>query len=315
MGELLRRCDEAIQKADASDAGSIAQNSDDESLYEFQAAIAVAIEALTTALRCWPSLNLIAKLSPEILELPASDHDDKPPAQMIVLEAVLPAPEVKLTPVQSRASGVQAPTLVSGRHESDKPPAPFVYTPYSLFTKSQIMLMRAKGFSEYSRSTTTELLRVYPLLPTDVADELAMQDHAEKGLIPAVDTPGFSDSANHQSRWAVRASKMGKNFGLDVAGHHGRRPSNANTLNSPSDMSDDAEKGFGTVSNLDSGAGALQTPHVLNIKKRPSTADTVPSRRAFGSSKDKKDEANEEVTVTAAHGPPVYNSIRSRTDG
>ena len=318
MGELLSRCNDAVAKAESSDAGSMT-GSEDETLYEFQAAIAVAIEALTTALRCWPSLVHLARLSPEILEVPASDHDDKAPAQMIVLEAILPAPEAKLTPVQSRASGVQAPALNSGRHESDKPPAPFVYTPYSLFTKSQVMLTRAKGFIDYSRNTTSELVRVYPLI-TDVADELALQDHAEKGLVGT--TPaGFSETSPN-TRWATRASKLSKNLMVDVVGAsgHGRRPSNANTLNSPTTEEYEDEKRFGSAgpSPVMTNTVSLGTPYAHPSRKRPGTSDSVapPTQTRGRLTRDTGAVGSSENIVSSNEvGAPVYSSVRARTDG
>ncbi|GMK59234.1 hypothetical protein CspeluHIS016_0702490 [Cutaneotrichosporon spelunceum] len=201
MGEVLQRCNDAVQAAESSDNESIL--SLDESLYEFQAAIAVAVEALTTALRCWPDLQVAARLSPEILGLPTSDSDDKLPAQMIVFEVVLGAPEARITPVQSRASGVQAPGVRSGRHDSDKPPAPFVYTPYNLFTKTQTMLMRARGRQDFNRGSQADLARLYPFVANDVAAEIREdEDKAPSG----------------NSRFTSRMSKISKGLSVDTTG-------------------------------------------------------------------------------------------------
>ncbi|WVO13480.1 hypothetical protein L204_101100 [Cryptococcus depauperatus] len=152
MDEVLARC----------------RQGGDEVVVDFLAALCAAMEALTTALRCWPTLPHLATLSPEILDIPADG--DGSGAQMVVLEVVLPAPDGRLTPVQSRASGVQAPD-VSGRDAGDKPPAPFVYTPFSLFAKSQDMLLRARACADFERSARGDLGRVYPLVPVDVAGE------------------------------------------------------------------------------------------------------------------------------------------------
>ncbi|BEJ12564.1 hypothetical protein CspHIS471_0210240 [Cutaneotrichosporon sp. HIS471] len=200
MGEVLQRCNDAVQAAENSDNDSIL--SLDETLYEFQAAIAVAVEALTTALRCWPDLQVTARLSPEILGLPTSDNDDKLPAQMIVFEVVLGAPEARITPVQSRASGVQAPGVRSGRHDSDKPPAPFVYTPYNLFTKSQTMLMRARGRQDFNRASQADLGRLYPFIANDVAAELREAEEMKRRA------KGFTS----------RMSKISKGLSVDTSG-------------------------------------------------------------------------------------------------
>ncbi|WRT68429.1 uncharacterized protein IL334_005405 [Kwoniella shivajii] len=325
MGDVLRRCNDAVNRAENSDDGSASLHSQiDESLYEFQAAIAVAIEALTTALRCWPTLLDIARLSPEILEIPASDHDDKAPAQMVVLEVVLPAPDARLTPVQSRASGVQAPTLTSGRHESDKPPAPFVYTPFSLFTKSQAMLLRAKAFQDYSKNTVVDLNKVYPLMPTDVAAELDAYDSGEKTLAPNPFALG---------KWSARGKSASKGLIVDTASSntHARYNSDATSVKSPglvsSDGSEIYEKNFGTV-----------PPHIHALAaaqqgrrgSRPNTGASDQSNALVASDPVetvKKGLTNlvNKATGTAQEeephdpeadvGPPVYTGVRNKTDG
>ncbi|KAK8854768.1 hypothetical protein IAR55_003507 [Kwoniella newhampshirensis] len=339
MGEVLRRCNEAVEKAENSDDGSNSIRShEDETMYDFQAAIAVAIEALTTALRCWPTLLDIAKLSPEILEIPASDNDDKLPAQMVVLEVVLPAPDARLTPVQSRASGVQAPGLSSGRHESDKPPAPFVYTPFSLFTKSQAMLLRAKGFQEFSRNTAMDLNKVYPLMPTDVAAELDAADLGEKGALDVMGNP----FGGMNQRWATRgntAKSGSKGLIVDIsqanASGHLRLDSEGNAVSSPGMISTDGsetayEKNFGSI------GGSLHafTPGQARRGSRPNTGQsdqTTASVVAAPAEAVKKglttlvNKAKETAGQTVGTsdvdlnedpvGPPVYSSIRNRTDG
>ncbi|WVQ68033.1 uncharacterized protein L199_006239 [Kwoniella botswanensis] len=340
MGEVLRRCNEAVARAENSDDGSASLHSQiDESLYEFQAAIAVAIEALTTALRCWPTLLDIARLSPEILEIPASDHDDKAPAQMVVLEVVLPAPDARLTPVQSRASGVQAPALASGRHESDKPPAPFVYTPFSLFTKSQAMLLRAKAFQEFSKNTVIDLNKVYPLMPTDVAAELDAFDSGEKGI----DASGNPFAIGQlQGRWNTRGKSASKGLIVDTASantHHARYTSDASSLNLKSPISTDGseaayEKGFGNISQIHSLAVATQGRR----GSRPNTGasehsvqshslvasdpvETVKKgltslvNKATGNTTQPEEDERNVVDHEADVGPPVYTSVRNRTDG
>ncbi|WVR07510.1 hypothetical protein IAU60_004552 [Kwoniella sp. DSM 27419] len=332
MGEVLKRCNEAVARAETSDDGSASVHSQiDESLYEFQAAIAVAIEALTTALRCWPTLLDIAKLSPEILEIPASDHDDKAPAQMVVLEVVLPAPDIRLTPVQSRASGVQAPALASGRHESDKPPAPFVYTPFSLFTKSQAMLLRAKAFQDYSKNTALDLNKVYPLMPTDVAAELDAYDQGEKKVADPPGNPfGAMNQLQSRSRW--NRGKSGSKLLIDTSstygGHH-RQLSDTGSLKSPGVISSDGseaayEKSFGASGQMHP-FSSPQAP--VRGSSRPATGASEQSAGGAAAPVDSvvkgittlvdkvAGHAGEDVEAVTDVGPPVYTSVRNRTDG
>ncbi|OCF39031.1 hypothetical protein I317_07168 [Kwoniella heveanensis CBS 569] len=332
MGEVLRKCNEAVARAEQSDDGSASIHSQvDESLYEFQAAISVAIEALTTALRCWPTLLDIARLSPEILEIPASDHDDKAPAQMVVLEVILPAPDARLTPVQSRASGVQAPTLASGRHETDKPPAPFVYTPFSLFTKSQAMLLRAKAFQEYSRNTALDLNKVYPLMPTDVAAELDAYETGEKGVPDQSGNP-FGAMGQLPGRWNTRGKSGSKGLIVDTASanySHARHGSDANSMKSPGLISSDGsetayEKSFGNVApSMHTFVASPQArrgsrPNTGTSEQSdslvPAPVETVKKglttlvNKAAG-------HAGEDVEPSSEVGPPVFTSVRNRTDG
>lgn len=324
MGEVLQRCNEAVLQAEKSEDGMSLHSQVDEALYEFQSALAVAIEALATALRCWPTLHQIATLSPEILEIPASDNDDKPPAEMVVLEVILPAPDARLTPVQSRASGVQAPSLASGRHESDKPPAPFVYTPFSLFTKSQAMLLRARAFQEFSKSTSMDLNKVYPLVPTDVAAELDAYDRDEKR----------PDSNSNPFKKLYHSSKTGnKGLIVDVGDDNGIDESYHIPL-SPmgSDTTGDAnEKSFSTLSptlqslsmntarmgnrrgtgQSDNSATPLQAP-VESMKKGLSNL----VHKAAGATGYYGEEDGDEGTMQEGSiGMPVYSSVRNKTDG
>lgn len=300
MGEVLQRCNDAVQAAEASDFES--QMSVDETLYEFQAAIAVAIEALTTALRCWPDLQHTARLSPEILDLPTSEADDKVPAQMIMFEVVLGAPEARITPVQSRASGVQAPGVRSGRSESDKPPPPFVYTPYNLFTKSQTMLMRAKGCQEYCRGIQNDLMRLYPFVANDVAAEIDEADTKKKSL--------FADAHPLNGRWNSRISKIGKNLQVDTA-----RPQAANAgisgvepISPGSEI--DGESFLPTASSITTLMGAAAMPG-----SRKPVDTNVTKAASINVRRDDADEVESQAQGSDVPGPPVYANVRTKTEG
>lgn len=302
MGELLQRAEDAVHLAETSDSGSGSYpTQEDESLYEFQAAIAIAINSLTTALRPWPHIQQLARLSPEILELPSSNFDDHPPGVMVVLEVILPAPESRLTPVQSRMSGVQAPALNIGREEADKPPLPFIYTPWTLFAKSQNMIMRGKTWTDVCRHFSSELSRLYPHLPTDLAEEVAA---AEKGTDTSQTLPQAA------GKWSSRASRVGQGLGIDTA----RRSSVTNSITSPgftaSEGDDDLEKGFGDVSESDvtlQNTPALTPGH----RTRPSTGATDGIRTGLSALISRKPD---EQTMEAQPGPPIYQSVRGRTD-
>ena len=316
MGELLRKAEEAIHVAETSDSGSGSiQTEEDESLYEFQAAISVAITSLTTALRPWPHIQQLARLSPEVLELPSSNFDDQAPAVMVILEVILPAPEAKLTPVQSRASGVQAPEIDTGRVDTDKPPVPFIYTPWTLFAKSQNMIMRGKMWTDACRHFTTELNRLYSQLPNDLAAEVA----AAEGRATQATNPFAEALHQYGGKWSSRALEFSK--GLQIDSTH-RRQSSINSIGSPGYISSDSDetdlkKGFGIGASVTS----LQqiTGPESGRRSRPNTAATEGGLKKGLSalvSRAKETVAPDEQNSSTHDlpGPPLYHSIRGKTD-
>jgi len=306
MGEVLAKCNEAVQEAEASDTES--QLSIDETLYEFQAAIAVAIEALTTALRCWPDLQQTARLSPEILDLPTSETDDKVPAQMIMLEVVLGAPEARITPVQSRASGVQAPGVRSGRTESDKPPPPFVYTPYILFTKSQAMLMRSRTCAEYCRNTQADLARLYPFVANDVAAEIEEADD-KGGSSGGSNLPTLFENASAPgSKWNSRMSKITKGLSVDTRGVATPSIHSPNEMPISSSSEFDGESIRGVASSITGLMGSAQSP--------PGRSSRPPKASSFRGMRDATSPSDDEESQSPNDpGPPVYANVRAKTDG
>ena len=311
MGEVLNRANDAIQAAENSDAGSgSVQSEDDEPLYEFQAAMAVAIESLTTALKPWPRIQTLARLSPEILELPSTNFDDEPPAQMVVLEVVLPAPEAHLAPVQSRASGIQAPALHSGRAESDKPPAPFIYTPWTLFAKSQNMLIRGRMWAEVCKNLHGEIGKAYPLIPTDLAAEVAAEEKNVGGI--SAQSP-FGDGAQVGGRWG----RNKKQLAINAHAHRGSAAEGITSPASPGAYSDDHtdslddEKMYPEMS---------VEPPLPSSTRRPNTAENAKksfgalvNRATHGVGGGSADPAP--PSRRGAPGPPIYQNVRQKLDG
>jgi hypothetical protein len=312
MGEVISRANDALQRVESSDSGDGSiQSQDDEALYEFQAAMAVAIESLTTALKPWPNIQNIARLSPEILELPSTNYDDESPAQMVVLEVVLPLPDARLSPVQSRASGIQAPPLVSGRSESDKPPAPFIYTPWTLFAKSQNMLIRGKYWSDICKHLHGELVRSYPLVPADLAAEIAAE---EKG-IPDIPTAGQNPYGEISGgKWSSRSNRK-----LHIQTHN-RNKSGVPSVTSPTaptiaesmDTEDlDDEKLISKYAMTPGTAIKGVRPHTGN-----SANETSNIKKGLNALVGKSDAPTGDWTARRYQpGPPIYQGLRLKLDG
>jgi hypothetical protein len=349
MGETLQRAQAALQSAEASDNGSIT-SSDDEALYEFQAALSVAIESMSNALKPWPLILQQAHLSPEILELPSSNFDDEPPAQVIVFELILPPPVITLTPIASRASGVQAPHLNNHRHDSDKPPAPFVYTPWTLFAKSQNMLIRAKTWDTVVKHFHSELHKAYPLIPTDLADEVAVRererDRAPQIGVYASSKPLTDSMPQLGGKWSSRAGERLNRITSDDHVHahahaqvdiHGDTKSDEpfaspKSVTTTEDLMEDGNGGgemnpsITTITRLNN----LQPPNEMTPpaaneglvgdsgkvgkKSRPGTAATESGVKrglaALVGIGGKGDGEEKKV-----HGPAIFGGIRQRADG
>lgn len=116
-------------------------------LLDFQIALSIAIEALGQAMSSpWPNISQIARLSPEILSVPSSDDNSSDPAQVIVLTALLPS--LSMPPDQPGS-------IEKSKNDIDmtltKPPAPFTFTPLSLFSSAQTMLIRGRGAEDFAR--------------------------------------------------------------------------------------------------------------------------------------------------------------------
>ena len=213
MGELLDKCNDGLAAAETASRMSTASVDDTEVFFDFLAALAVSLESLTTALRVWPTVSYLARLYPELIELPCSETDDKRPAQMIMLSCILPAPEAKLSPVQTRASGIQVPNLNDSRREWDKPPAPFVYTPWNLFCRSQTMILRGGLADQVSKSLSQEIGRMYTAPAADLAAEIAMED---KGAVnPFSDGSGGGLLSANTRRHLRRPQELRSNSSTD----------------------------------------------------------------------------------------------------
>jgi hypothetical protein len=329
MGETLLRAQEALQCAETSDNASGSQHSaDDEALYEFQAALSVAIESLSHALKPWPLILQQAHLSPEILELPSSNQDDEQPAQVIVFELILPPPVVTLTPIASRASGVQAPHLNNHRHDSDKPPAPFVYTPWTLFAKSQNMLIRSKYWNDVVKHLNAELHKSYPLVPTDLADEVAGRERRAR----AGDDPskGFTDipqiGGNWSSRAAARLERVQNGLIVDIDRRSTPGTMTSPTLNGTSEDLEEAKYGSGnSVTAFGKLAPPQTTPPSLGggidltsgkgRRSRPGTANTETGLKKGFSALVSRGGAIREADEKKVPGPALYSGIRAKADG
>lgn len=185
ISEVLYQCDEEISKPvsprqrrrsmSSQHSGNKWSDSEDDydddeestPLLDFQIALSIAVEALGQAMvGPWPEINDIARLSPEVLTVPSSLDGSTEPAQMIVLEAVLPSIMVDDGGPMFREKP-ESPDLDNSRRAirpfsvTDKPPAPFTFTPFPLFSSAQTMLIKGRGAKEFAKEVRPSSLNLF----------------------------------------------------------------------------------------------------------------------------------------------------------
>jgi NO-binding membrane sensor protein with MHYT domain len=169
------------------------------SLQAFQIALYTALEALMQSVRVFPRLNSTARISADILEVPSSLDDSTAPAHVILVQAVLPAERGPV--LRSSASvlgGLMGPGA-GGSNGSEKVevaaavPAslvmptekpqngtPFVFTPYTLFTQTQTMLLRGRTASAFSAEVQQALSLRFNVFPASADQSYASTTMTEK---------------------------------------------------------------------------------------------------------------------------------------
>jgi hypothetical protein len=174
-----------------------------------------------------------------------------------------------------------------------------VYTPYNLFTKSQTMLMRARGRHDFNRGTQADLARLYPFVANDVAAEL--REAEDKKHRPT-------------GRFNSRMSKITKGLSVDTSGRAASFREGAHEMQtpiSPSSELDGESSSPGGTASITTLMGAAVLP--AGVRK---IGDGY--ARKAGSVKTDRFEEEEDVRsqpTTDTPGPPVYGNIRVKTEG
>lgn len=186
------------------------------SLQAFQIALYTALEALMQSVRVFPRLNSTARISADILQVPSSLDDAKPPAHVILVQAVLPmdkTPNMRsststLGGLMSHSAATGLGTAVAPSHSlvtpTEHPQAgtPFVFTPYTLFTKAQMMLLRGRTAQAFGVEVQESFGRRYNVDPTSF-----LGTGSEKGKRLSRSDPDYNDFF---SRDDVLSTKTGE---------------------------------------------------------------------------------------------------------
>lgn len=162
--------------ADANEEQDIEKETDVlDHISSFQMSLCVALDALQNSVRFYPKLGSSARLSADILEVPSSLDDSTAPAEMILVQAVLPDDRAVFQSSQIDASQV-IPT------DQPQPDTPFVFTPYTLFAKSQMMLLKGRQADLFEQQVLWELKSRYPEVNPAHAFKMGLKEDADGGL-------------------------------------------------------------------------------------------------------------------------------------
>lgn len=160
LGQVLRAVNDWIHLADSE---VTAEESADHAFVDFMAALSVSLEGMINSLRVWPNLQNDARLSSDIVHLPGPTDQDMP-IQTILFGVVLTPPDKNIVPsYATQSQGTIMPEIeLRDIARTDRPPHPFIYTPFSLFAKAHSQIHRGPRWRAHARLTTGELNRLYP---------------------------------------------------------------------------------------------------------------------------------------------------------
>jgi hypothetical protein len=264
LGEVLAAVNAWIHLADEEIAP---EQKIDHLFVDFMAALSVSLEGLINSLRVWPTLQHDARLSTDIVHLPGPTDDDLP-IQTILFGIVLPLPDNNIPPAYSSPSGEGEGTIMpeielKDMARTDRPPHPFIYTPFSLFAKAHSQIHRGPRWRAHARATTSELQRLYPPMQESTADYAAEDKEVLHSNGP--------DPINRIQRiWSRNMPGSGTREDTSELGQgHGDSPKSMFSRNT--NRSNDVEKGLVRINDS---LSLLRLPEDTK-SKRPSTADKV----------------------------------------
>ncbi|KAN0064489.1 hypothetical protein ACQY0O_002115 [Thecaphora frezii] len=166
-------------------------------MIQFQTALFIALDALHNSVRFYPKICQTARISAEVLEVPSSLDDTTAPAEMILVQAVLPEARTLLTTYTGPESGPYVSDIVP----TDKPntATPFVFVPYTLFSKSQMMLLRGRQADDFEHEVVIEMRRRYPSSLQTEAEEKGIEAylHHKDSMISTGRFAAYNASEDH----------------------------------------------------------------------------------------------------------------------
>ena len=281
LGEVLRAVNDWIHLADDD---MTHEQKVDTRFIDFMAALSVSLEGMITFLRVWPNLQNDARLSADIVHLPGPTDQDMP-IQTILFGVVLTPPDLNVVSLPSypaQSQGTIMPEIeLRDVGRNDRPPHPFIYTPFSLFAKAHSQIHRGPRWRAHARLTTGELNRLYPPMPS-AADTM--------GLGSDTQTQINSKTALWRNNSKTNNPQTTEELGDDHTTLEDS-PQSSMFARQPRSRPSDLEAGIVRISDS---LSMLRVPEEPKAK-RPTTADRVKAAMEGirGKSKEPKDEEDE----------------------
>ncbi|KAA1115735.1 hypothetical protein PGTUg99_029555 [Puccinia graminis f. sp. tritici] len=118
-----------------------------EEMWIFKSSLALAMDPMAANLKMFPNLLSQSVLSAEIIDLPSSQDDLTQTASMIFFQAPFPAP----TRHGEELPGLSIQNKAAGASKQQDPALTFVFVPHTLFSKTQMMMLRGNQARKFAR--------------------------------------------------------------------------------------------------------------------------------------------------------------------
>lgn len=182
------------------------------SLQTFQSSLHSALTALLRCARVYQDLATTARISANVLEVPSTLDDSSPPASIILVQAALSGDKKQgRRGSSSTLSGFLGPSRRESRQGTGVLPSaedsnasviptempqagtPFVFYPYTMFAKAQMMIFQGHTAEIFNGQVNTELTRKYST-QHDIAAVKNFYDSKRR----SADSQHFNNSIIHE---------------------------------------------------------------------------------------------------------------------
>ncbi|MBW0477383.1 hypothetical protein O181_017098 [Austropuccinia psidii MF-1] len=210
MSELRTLCANEVDR----NFSSHSNNNTKEEIRVFRSSLLLAIDAMSANLKMFPRLAERSVLSAEIVEVPSSKDDSEEMASMIIFQATFPSPA--RYGVELPGLSIQNETI--GGYAKQEPIPTFVFVPYTLFSKTQMMILRANLARKFARECRLELEKRYPrpaaLSDTSKSANIAIRHQMKNGGSVSPNQVHWQEASlteeNGEKQFPVAVTRHGK---------------------------------------------------------------------------------------------------------